>query len=956
MKKRNICVSMSVVAIVVLAVISAGAQPSYNQEILLQTVQPGDYVQDQAIVGFYGPLPYFGQEMPFYGPSSYFSQGMPYIIADRYNLEIIDTNDDLCAVLYSNVGDETFSLLQQDEDVKYVERNHFVYASQTLPNDPDWPLQWGPERIDAPYAWDITTGSSGATVPVVIVAVIDTGIDYSHPDLNDNYLARGYDWVNDDDDPMDDNGHGTHCAGIIGAEGNNGQGIAGMNWETNIIAEKVLDSNGGGNAWDVASGIVHARNNGAKIISMSLGGPDNEHIYQAVKFAYNQGCLLVAASGNDDTDVSFPAKYDEVIAVGAINQNDDRCTEDDWDPLHQWAGQQGSNYGNELELMAPGDYIYSTMPTYHVTLNDYENYPWNQGNNFQQDYDYMGGTSMACPHVAGVAALMWTISPELANEEIRCILRETAEDQVGDPTEDTPGWDQFYGHGLVDAYEAVSAANFRYFIEVTPNSQVITVPGSVDFTVNVNLIQGTPQTVNLDLDPYYPPSPYTHSFSQNSGTPPYTSILTIEASSPQLPKILRVVGSSDTAGCPIIRHSNFFTVSTEEPIGDLIWIKTSPQDDGVTLNPRLGDVWRSPWIRSDPESPIIGETNKLYVTVGNIDPNTDSGPVLVKPYFNEYPFTIPIKDFPSLEAKTIDNISAGGSVEVSWDNWELPSGWPEHFCVFVQAWRPGYEDFDDTFDIQNNNNIAQKNFRGVYTSSPYTTIFTFENPTTKPMEITIFMKPPTIYWEVPNIIWTVDLCMPSYKDEEQGVVVTPLIIPPKQQKDLQLTIFPGIEGEGDVHIWYTIKGYDRIYPDLTGFTFHVKRCREEPAEEKKYLTSVHSTFNLYHDVVEMYVRVINEDYSNVIYDLEIFREDQQPMWDSIEVIETPEGWSFEDLGCGVKFYTETNPLLKCQRVRFVFRVTAKRISWYIRIHVTDKDHQNMGMIIGTRWWLYYYPV
>ncbi|MGD2247213.1 MAG: S8 family peptidase [Candidatus Methanofastidiosia archaeon] len=916
MKKKKTCISMSIVAIVLLALIAGGAQPSYNQEIFLQTAQPMDYVPDEAIVGFYGPLPYFYQEMP-------------YIIADRYNLEIIDQNDDLCAVLYSNVNDETLSLLQQEEEIKYVQRN-YIGEFAAIPNDPDWNDQWGPQRIHAPDAWDLTT--SGTTVPIpiqsdVIVAVLDTGVDYNHSDLNDNYLKKGYDWVNDDNDPMDDNGHGTHCAGIIGAEGNNNSGIAGMIWQVNLLAEKIWDSTGWGTQWDCAYGIVHAVNNGADIINLSGGWfSDPDHFLEkAIQFAYNQNCLCVVCSHNDNSNLRFPARYPEAIAVGATNQNDMRCS---------W-----SNYGPELDIVAPGDNIYSTFLSgayINSTCND------NDGDG----YDYCSGTSMACPHVAGVAALMLTLNPDLTSEEIRCILQATAEDQIGDPTEDISGKDDYYGHGLVNAHEAVLAANFRYSIEVTPSAQVITVPGSVNFTVNVNLIQGTSQTVNLNLDSYYPSSPYTYSFSQNSGVPPFTSTLTVDASSPQLPKILRVIGSSDTAGCPIIRHSNFFTVSTEEPIGDLIWIKTSPQDDGVTLNPRLGDVWKSPSIWSDPEPPQIGKTNKLYVTVGNLDPNTDSGPVLVKPYYNEYPWTIPVKDWPSLGEKTIDNIPKGGSVDVSWNNWELPSGWPEHFCVFVQAWRPGYEDFDDTFDIQNNNNIAQKNFTGVKTSSPYTTTFTFENPTAKPMEITVYM-------EAPYTDWVVDLCIPSY--EEEGVIIAPLVIPPKQQKDLELTINPGREGEGEVNIRYTIKGYEEIYPDLFRFTFHVKRCREAD-EEKKYLTGVYSTFNLHHDVVEMYVRVINDDYSNVIYDLEIFREDQHPMWDSIEVLETPEGWNYEDLGCGVKFYTETNPLLKCQRVRFVFRVTAKRISWYIRIHVTDKDHQNMGMIVGTRWWLYYYPV
>lgn len=127
-------------------------------------------------------------------------------------------------------------------------------------------------------------------------------------------------------------------------------------------------------------------------------------------------------------------------------------------------------------------------------------------------------------------------------------------------------------------------------------------------------------------------------------------------------------------------------------------------------------------------------------------------------------------------------------------------------------------------------------------------------------------------------------------------------------------------------------------------------------EEKQFLTGIHSTFNLRYDVVELYVRVTDEDYSNMIYDIEIFLDAQQPAWNDIEVLEAPEGWNFEKIGNGVRFYTETNPLLTCQRTKFTFRVAAKRISWYIEIHVTDQDHQNMGILVSKRWWLYYYPV
>ncbi len=127
----------------------------------------------------------------------------------------------------------------------------------------------------------------------------------------------------------------------------------------------------------------------------------------------------------------------------------------------------------------------------------------------------------------------------------------------------------------------------------------------------------------------------------------------------------------------------------------------------------------------------------------------------------------------------------------------------------------------------------------------------------------------------------------------------------------------------------------------------------QPIEEP-ILTGVYSTFDLHHDIVEMYIRVVSEDYSTLVYDIEILRKDQETMWDKVEVLEAPEGWAFEDSsGCGARFYTETNPLVKCQRVKFTFRVWAPRVSWYIWVHLFDIDHETMGMIVSTRGWLHY---
>jgi thermitase len=291
--------------------------------------------------------------------------------------------------------------------VLYAENNWRVHAF-LIPNDPLWGQQWGPQRIHCAEAWDSGTGSSSVTI-----AIVDTGIDYNHQDLSAHYLTGGHDWVNGDNDPMDDNNHGTHCAGIAAAVMDNGIGIAGVA-QVKLLAEKVLNSDGQGTAFDVASGITHAADQGADVISMSFASSGSSPTIEAAcSYAYtSKGAVLVAASGNDgQPQVSYPAAYDTVIAVGAIDQSDERCS--------------FSNYGAKLELVAPGFQIVST-----IRNNQYDSYD---------------GTSMACPHVSGVAALAISKNPGESNVWIRDLLDASAED-LG-----SPGKDIYFGYGLVDA-------------------------------------------------------------------------------------------------------------------------------------------------------------------------------------------------------------------------------------------------------------------------------------------------------------------------------------------------------------------------------------------------------------------------------------------------------------------------------------------------------------------------
>jgi len=293
---------------------------------------------------------------------------------------------------------------------RYVEPN-IRFEIDSIPNDPDWLKQWGPQKIEADWAWNTTMGD-----PSVLVAVVDTGIDWNHPDLADNYVPLGYDWVNNDPDPMDDHGHGTHCAGVIAAIVNNTIGMAGLA-QVRVMAEKGLDESGSGRLSDLASAIIHAVDQGADIISCSWGSyVKSTLLHEAVRYAYDHGVLVVTAAGNDATDTKhYPAAYDEVLAVTATDQNDDPAS--------------FTNFGNWVEVAAPGVRIYSTI--------------------WDDSYAYMSGTSMSTPHVSGIAALIWSRFPNMTRDQVWAQLQYTAED-LGDL-----GFDVYYGYGRISARRAV---------------------------------------------------------------------------------------------------------------------------------------------------------------------------------------------------------------------------------------------------------------------------------------------------------------------------------------------------------------------------------------------------------------------------------------------------------------------------------------------------------------------
>lgn len=297
---------------------------------------------------------------------------------------------------------------------RYAERNGIVRAVYT-PNDPEWGKLWNMRIISADKAWDVHKGTMNITV-----CIADTGVDYNHNDLKAHYVAGGYDWADNDGDPWDDHGHGTHCAGIAAAIMDNGIGVVGVA-QVGIWTEKVLSSGGWGEWSWLASGIVHATNSGiVDIISMSLGGTGySQLVKDACAYAWNHGLVLVAAAGNDgiDLDVTpfYPACYPEVIAVAATDSSDRRAS--------------FSNYGTKIEVAAPGVGIYSTYPG--------------------QSYVYMSGTSMACPHVSGLAGLIWSYNLEMTNQDVRDRLHVGVDD-LG-----APGRDEYFGYGRINAFKAL---------------------------------------------------------------------------------------------------------------------------------------------------------------------------------------------------------------------------------------------------------------------------------------------------------------------------------------------------------------------------------------------------------------------------------------------------------------------------------------------------------------------
>ncbi len=366
--------------------------------------------------------------------------------------------------------------LRRDARVAAVQPN-YIYHAFFSPNDPSFSLQWNLQKVNAPAAWDFDGAAPlyGGD-PSVVVAVIDTGVayeDYSGylkaPDFAGTTFVAGKDIVNNDDHANDDHGHGTHVAATVAESTNNGLSAAGLAFNSSIMPVKVLDSDGLGTTADIAAGVDFARTNGAEVINLSLGGPSDDPIlHTAIQAAVGAGMIVVAAAGNDGaTSLAYPARYDEVIAVGASRYDD--------------ALAPYSNSGTGIDLVAPGgdldvDQNSDGQPD-GILQQTCTSGACTSFNDF-----FFEGTSQASPHVAATAALLLAGGINPAN--VRSVIENSARD-VG-----SSGYDTSFGWGVLDVNAAFSLA----LNDTTAPAGSITIAGGASFTNTLTVTLGLAAT------------------------------------------------------------------------------------------------------------------------------------------------------------------------------------------------------------------------------------------------------------------------------------------------------------------------------------------------------------------------------------------------------------------------------------------------------------------------------
>jgi len=370
-------------------------------------------------------------------------------------------------------------------EVENVEFN-YIKEINTTPNDPYYSSQWAHENngqavsdngnnvgtpdcdTDTNQAWDITTGDQD-----VIIAILDTGVS-EHVEFSGR-LLEGYDFINSDNNATDDNGHGTSCAGIAAAKGNNSEGIAGVCWDCMILPVKVLSFDGYGQDTEIADGVQWSADNGANVISMSLGGGGYVSYFDnAISYAHSIGTVVLAASGNDNSgSISYPSAYENCISVGALSPCNERKSNSSCDGENYW----GSNYGNGLDFLSPGVRIHTTTYSggYTTTFN---------------------GTSSACPHAAGIAGLIFSADQTLSSEAVKFIMAESSDDLGAE------GYDIQTGHGRTNAFSALALIVSGPVIELSDNQVELSLSSNQIYTNNITVYNTGEMDLQYSIDPY----------------------------------------------------------------------------------------------------------------------------------------------------------------------------------------------------------------------------------------------------------------------------------------------------------------------------------------------------------------------------------------------------------------------------------------------------------------------
>jgi len=334
--------------------------------------------------------------------------------------------------------------LQQEPDVEFAELDRIITPAEMVPNDPNYSGQWHLPMIQSPAAWSITSGA-----PNVTIAILDTGVDPTHPDLVSK-LVPGWNFYDNNSDSSDVNGHGTAVAGAAAASSNNGLGVASVAWGCNIMPIRISDPNGDGTLSAMASGLTWAADHGARVANISYQVSDSLTVKSAAQYFQSKGGVVTISSGNDG---SFDSTADNpyVLTVGATYTDD---------TVAAW-----STKGNNLDLAAPGSLIQTT--------------------NLGGGYGTWSGTSFSAPIVAGVAALVMSANPNLSASQVQTVLKQSADD-LG-----TAGWDTSYGSGRVNAARAVDLAITTNTSDTTPPTVSITSPANGQVITNTVNVQAT---------------------------------------------------------------------------------------------------------------------------------------------------------------------------------------------------------------------------------------------------------------------------------------------------------------------------------------------------------------------------------------------------------------------------------------------------------------------------------